>query len=570
MAGVQARSRQRQIAVMAAVLAFGVVAWEQWVHSTALGVHHESTGGHFFHWLRDGTLALVPAVAAVVCGRWIASRLQQRRHATETLLPRSVAIGGLFGLLLIPLVAVHSAIDGLLGGEGGLGTIKPAPGAGYLLARESNGLESAGGFWGQLGHGARDALVATPVAIVLMVLTLAAIAWRELEHSAAASTAPPRAKASPMPAMATTGLTKRELLKYSGAGAAALAMSSAGLIVLPTRRAHAAELGEVTPWITEDIELFMNDGIIDMIEGTPVYFWGWGFRTGGVDESDSLNTPGPVLWTNHGDTVRLTVTNNLREDHSFFIEGVVDTGAIPPGETRAVSFPSPGPGTYLYQDGLNRPVNRTLGLNGVLIVMPADGSLVPHPNLDPEHWTFATQWVWVFNEIDPAFNARAQAGLSIDPDDFVANFLPRYFTLNGRMGSLASHEETAPDTVVHDTQGNAALIRIVNAGVAMHGPHYHGNHVYPVLKNAAIPDVIMWKDTIRVMPEDRIDVFLPYTIPPNAVHFPPPESGSAFLEELHGRKMEGKWPMHCHVEMSQTAAGGLYPQGLLTDWKMEL
>jgi len=26
--------------------------------------------------------------------------------------------------------------------------------------------------------------------------------------------------------------------------------------------------------------------------------------------------------------------------------------------------------------------------------------------------------------------------------------------------------------------------------------------------------------------------------------------------------------MHCHAEMSQTAAGGLYPMGMLTDWRL--
>ncbi len=557
---------------MTVVLAFGVVAWAQWVHASALGAHHESSGGRLFHWVRDGSLTLLPAFLAVGGGIRTAARLVSRRGAKEALVPSSLAIAALFGVLLVPLVAAHSAVDGLLGGDGGLGTIRSPPGAGYIAAGGSGGLESATGFWGQLGHGARDALVATPVALVLMLVTLSVIAWRglDLQAPARASTRTSSSVSTVVPGVATSGLTKRELLTYSGGGAAALALSSTGLIVLSTRQAHAAEAGPTTPWLSENIELFMNDGIINMIEDTPVYFWGWGFRSGGVDESEALNTPGPVLWTNHGETVTLDVTNNLAEDHSFFIEGVVDTGAIAPGETREVSFPSPGAGTYLYQDGLNRPVNRTLGLNGVLIVMPADGSLVAHPDLDPEHWTFVTQWVWIFNEIDPAYNARAQAGLPIDADEFVQNFLPRYFTLNGRMGSLASHEETAPEIVVRDTVDNPALIRVVNAGVAMHAPHYHGNHVFPLLHNAVIPDTIMWKDTLRLMPEDRIDVFLPYTIPPNAVHFPPPEEGSAFLRELHEREMEGRWPMHCHVEMSQVAAGGLYPQGLLTDWKMEL
>ena len=28
------------------------------------------------------------------------------------------------------------------------------------------------------------------------------------------------------------------------------------------------------------------------------------------------------------------------------------------------------------------------------------------------------------------------------------------------------------------------------------------------------------------------------------------------------------YPMHCHIEMSQTAAGGNYPQGMITHWEM--
>ena len=108
---------------------------------------------------------------------------------------------------------------------------------------------------------------------------------------------------------------------------------------------------------------------------------------------------------------------------------------------------------------------------------------------------------------------------------------------------------------------------MVNAAITMHGPHIHGNHCYVVGVDGQVPDNILWKDTFRVMPEGRTDLHLPFNIPPNAVHFPPPESGQKFLRELHGVDMEGTWPMHCHVEMSQSAGGGLYPQGMLTDWK---
>jgi FtsP/CotA-like multicopper oxidase with cupredoxin domain len=248
------------------------------------------------------------------------------------------------------------------------------------------------------------------------------------------------------------------------------------------------------------------------------------------------------------------------------IEGIADSGAIAPGETKQLSFEAPAAGTYLYQDGVNAPVNRVLGLHGALVVMTADGAMTPF--LGADQWTFATQWVWVLNEIDPAWSGRAQADLAIDPGEFKREFLPRYFTINGRSGSIASHKETAPDTAVHDRIGNPALIRMVNAGLAMHSPHFHGNHVYLLTHNGEVLENVMWKDNIMMMPEDRKDVFLPFVIPPNAVHWPPPEEGQKFLAELG--KSEGAFPMHCHVEMSQVAGGGLYPQGMLTDWVVEL
>jgi FtsP/CotA-like multicopper oxidase with cupredoxin domain len=551
-------------AVLAVLIAVVVVGWQQLWHHTVLRTHGPE-GSVVTHFLRDGALAIIPAFLAVRIGL----RLARRRAGldpTLNMLSTSGWIAGTFALVMVPMVALHSLVDNALGGDGGLGSIEPAPGTAYLT--DPGGLESANGFWGLAAHGFRDAALGTPVAFAVAALGLVALSWRARPTQVPSTVASPQVSGA-LAALSTATLTKRELLKLTGAGAAAAAISSSGLVVLGAGRAHAAEPGESTPWLSDDIELFIRDGIYETIEGTPVFMYGWGFRSGGLDGRDEFLVPGPVLWANHGDTIDLTITNTRTAPHAFVIDGVIDTGPIAPGDTVSVSFAAPSPGTYMYEDSSNGSVNRVLGLHGVLVVMPADRTLRPHQDLPGEFWTFVTQWVWVFNEIDPRFNARAQAGIPIDAGEFAAEFLPRYFTLNGRMGSLAAHEETAPDTVISDTVGNPALVRIVNAGLAMHGPHFHGNHVYPLLHNAEVPRVIMWKDTIRVMPEERIDVLIPFAIPPNAVHFPPLPEGDAFLEELHGHPMEGKWPMHCHIEMSQTAAGGLYPQGLLTDWKMK-
>ncbi len=555
--------RRSHVAALAVLLALVVVAWQQVWHHTVLRSHGPE-GNLALHFLRDGALAVIPALIAVHVGLHL-SRRRPGANPTLNLLTTSGWVAAVFAVVMIPMVGLHSALDGALGGDGALGSIEPAPGTPYLT--DPGGLESADGFWGSVAHGGRDALLAAPMAFAVVALGLVALSWRAREHLAEAGA---HEGGALLGAINSATLTKRELLKLTGAGAAAAAMSSSGLVILGAGRAHAAEPGESTPWLSDSIELFIRDGIYETIEGTPVFMYGWGFRSGGLDARDEFLVPGPVLWAHTGDAVDLSITNTRTSPHAFVIDGVVDSGPIAPGQTVQVSFTAPSAGTYMYEDSSNGPVNRVLGLHGALVVMPADLSMRPHDDLPGEFWTFVTQWVWVFNQIDPQFNARAQAGVPIDPDEFAAQFLPRYFTINGRMGSLAAHVETAPDTVIEDELGNPALVRIVNVGLAMHGPHFHGNHVYPVVHNASVPPVIMWKDTLRIMPGDRVDVMIPFNIPPNAVHFPPPPEGDAFLEELHGHPMEGKWPMHCHIEMSQTAAGGLYPQDLRAGWMMKL
>src|SRR3712207_1910482 len=61
-----------------------------------------------------------------------------------------------------------------------------------------------------------------------------------------------------------------------------------------------------------------------------------------------------------GSTVRLRITNRLKEPHTFTIaEAGVDV-VVAPGEAKDVDFAAPRPGTYLYHDRTDAPVNRVL------------------------------------------------------------------------------------------------------------------------------------------------------------------------------------------------------------------
>jgi FtsP/CotA-like multicopper oxidase with cupredoxin domain len=102
-------------------------------------------------------------------------------------------------------------------------------------------------------------------------------------------------------------------------------------------------------------------------------------------------------------------------------------------------------------------------------------------------------------------------------------------------------------------------VRIVNAGVATHAMHFHGNHLDVLRHNAKPAPYAMRKDTIMMPGGYTKDALLPFKPPPDI--WPPMEQW--------GSELRLSYPMHCHAEMSQTAGGGLYPNGMLAHWEIE-
>jgi hypothetical protein len=105
----------------------------------------------------------------------------------------------------------------------------------------------------------------------------------------------------------------------------------------------------------------------------------------------------------------------------------------------------------------------------------------------------------------------------------------------------------------------------MNAGLATHSPHIHGNHIYelstinPSTAAVVVNASVQQRDTWTMPSEYRKDVLLPFIRPgdvPDAA-WPPKDEPFPL-----------RYPMHCHNELSQTAAGGNYPQGLVTDWEL--
>jgi hypothetical protein len=154
--------------------------------------------------------------------------------------------------------------------------------------------------------------------------------------------------------------------------------------------------------------------------------------------------------------------------------------------------------------------------------------------------------------------------------------LPRYFTINGLSGfdtALHGASSSSGSGGDHDNariigpsgrQGQPCLIRTMNAGLCTHAPHIHGNHIMVCTEtdgfgNSHCETHVYERDVWLLRPLDRVDVILPFERPPDipAASWPPRDEPFPL-----------RYVMHCHIEMSQTAGGGNYPQGAVTHWEM--
>lgn len=425
-------------------------------------------------------------------------------------------------------------------------------------------------------------------------------------------------------------MKRRDFIKYSATGAAMVAVGS--LMEWPsfwrTSRAYAASSAGFADLTLEMIEVDAEMADQRML---PM----WAFRLVADDESlddDGIylpRIPGPALVALEGDRVRLRIINDISRGgaHGFAIPGVtltvngenVTEVTIPENDDGVVvEFTAPAPGTYMYLDPLNAPVNRVMGLHGVVAVLPQpvgwNGTPYNNPTTNIQRlfhdlgntshfqghpWNLERNAIWVFNAIDPDKCELVDTSDSIAPAAFLNGFLPQYFTLNGKSGFFSAlHHHMGDDAEEHhhhddhtlsfaerafDLQANISIqgrigepivIRALNAGLAWHSPHIHGNHVYQLTDTSGtIQQNVLLLDTWTMPPLARVDVLLPFIVPPD---IPRERQVIDATDQPLGRlawppvqeKFPLVYPMHDHNEISNTTAGGNYPHGLVTHWQI--
>ena len=324
-------------------------------------------------------------------------------------------------------------------------------------------------------------------------------------------------------------MKRRDFMKAGAVGLMGTVAGSVTLLSWP-QRAEAA---------TINVNLSMVAGDVLMIDDSMAYMFTF-------SETGTPSFPGSTIVCQEGDTVNVSLYNALTTGSSFKVEGTSVYKLVAAGASTVVSFAAPAAGSYLYHDSLNNGVNRLMGLHGALVVMPKGITNKSFATAPP----FVRQYKWLLGNVDPVWgeavrtnghNYVTNAALSIN------TFKPRYFTINGQSYSRTKGYNTKVAGLV----GEPALIRIINAGMATHSPHFHGNHVnvISINRNNFSAAFIKSKDVVSMFPLDARDVIYPFETPPDAW---PPATG------------DQHYPMHCHAEPSQTAGGGMYPHGMHT------
>jgi FtsP/CotA-like multicopper oxidase with cupredoxin domain len=290
---------------------------------------------------------------------------------------------------------------------------------------------------------------------------------------------------------------------------------------------------------------------ISQPDGAAIYSWGYGCNVAGGGGSyvpaaigsancpaGTMQLPGPTLVVKQGDTVTVTLHNNLPAaagNTSMLFPGfavTATTGTGVPGlltqeaahgGTVTYTFTANVAGTHSYYSGTQGDLQVEMGMYGALIVLPSttansaacanptmraaqiaprtqpDGTTSPAPSdfrLAPAAFDHASacydrEYLVQTSEIDPRIHAQAaaQAGaactsaagcMNVETEPYHAV----YFLINGRSfpddldPSFAPQYPNQPyNANPHMHPGEMTLVRIIGQGRMQHPFHEHANHV---------------------------------------------------------------------------------------------
>jgi FtsP/CotA-like multicopper oxidase with cupredoxin domain len=232
--------------------------------------------------------------------------------------------------------------------------------------------------------------------------------------------------------------------------------------------------------------------------------------------------PGPTIRVTEGDTVEVTVRNELDESTSIHWHGLhvpndqdgvagVTQAPIGPGETFTYRFVAPHAGTFMYHAHGDRSREQIdAGLYAPLIIDPQGADAVA---ADAEYVLSIGNWM-VGGEM------AGMDGMSMEYN---------YFTINGK---------SFPATETIDVaEGDLVRLRFLNPSQTIHPMHLHGTDMAVFAKDGEPLPSIQRLNTLSIDPGETYDVVFRADNP-------------------------GSWVLHCH-DLHHASNDGAEPGGLI-------
>ncbi len=296
----------------------------------------------------------------------------------------------------------------------------------------------------------------------------------------------------------------------NGKKIAALLMLPLALAVTNSQAAIEGIAGTLTAGV-RTFNLEVKQVSIQTPDGDSFKIWGYG-EVGGT-----VQYPGPTLIANQGETVNVTLVNNLPTTLVNGIdtptlpvsaifpgqEGIVATGGTlglltnesnGTADTVTYSFPASNPGTYMYQSGTRPGLQVEMGLVGGLIIRPtgytsgAGGNRVAYngPGTNYDH-----EYLFILTEMDPTIHYLVEFGYLELINNAVSR--PVLWFINGRNGPDTVFGNNYPFTpyqpyssLAEMLPGEKTLMRVIGAGRDLHPFHTHGNNFTQIARDGRL------------------------------------------------------------------------------------
>lgn len=300
-----------------------------------------------------------------------------------------------------------------------------------------------------------------------------------------------------------------------------------------------ASANAVIPGITgPTFKLATGAAYVETPDGNSVLIWG--YRN--VDEDAPVQYPGPTLIVRQGETVTVTVTNNLPQPVSIVFpgqgevtasgdnQGLLTWEATADGGRAQYTFTANHAGTYMYHSGTHPELQIEMGLVGALIVRPSrfdqkdptKRTAYGHADTAYDH-----EYLFLLSEMDEVIHDLVDVGSSESVDNTTT--FSAFWFINGRTGldtvsppnvSRLPHQPYS--ALVRTHPGEKVLLRFIGAGRDLHPFHPHGNHSTIIARDGRMvtssrgdpavgPDLATADFTYNILPGGTYDTIFHWT-----------------------------------------------------------